>query len=120
MAIAALVCLAGTPDGQLSSRALAQEIGSHEVTLRRLLSTLRYAGLVEGRAGRAGGWAVARDPSLIGLGELHRALRGAAIAPTRSRVDRLLAEAEEAFAVRLDRVTVADLAREAASRDRDS
>ena len=121
LAVSVLVLLAAAPNGQLSSRALAIQTGSHEVTLRRLLSSLRLLGLVEGRAGRTGGWALARAPARIGLGDLHRALRVTPAARgRRSLVAIVLAEAEEAFAARLDRVTIADLAQTAGRPVRDS
>lgn len=113
VAVEALVLLAVTPDGQMSSRALAQRIGSHDVTIRRLLSQLRYAGIVEGRSGRSGGWAIAKDPATVRIGDVHRALdASAADSRPATAIERVLREAEDAFITRLDSWTVADLARD--------
>ena len=108
-AVEVLTLLAVAPIGQMSSGALAAQVGSHEVTLRRLLGRLRYAGLVEGREGRHGGWALARDPATVSFGDVHRALRSqepASPAP----LEGVLAEADDAFAGVLARYSVADLA----------
>ncbi|MGH2418108.1 MAG: Rrf2 family transcriptional regulator, partial [Candidatus Limnocylindria bacterium] len=77
LACRALALIAADPAAIVRSEAIASSIGAHPVVLRRLLGQLRTAGLVEGRSGPGGGWALARDPNEIGLGRIRRALKQA-------------------------------------------
>jgi DNA-binding IscR family transcriptional regulator len=110
--VAALVLIAGAREGILSSERLAQQLGTHPVVLRRLLGPLRATGHLEARSGPGGGWAIARDPADLRLGDLYRALGLGEGRPRRSRLDRLLADADAAYLAVLDRSTLADLLRE--------
>jgi DNA-binding IscR family transcriptional regulator len=94
------------------SEVIAQRIRAHPVVVRRVLGRLRSAGLVEGRSGPGGGWAVAHDPDSIGLGRVRRALRDSDRQIDGDRLARALDAAEEAFARELDAVTIGDLARD--------
>ena len=92
-----------------TSTEVAEAIGSHPVVVRRLLGGLRWSGLVESRSGPTGGWAIAKDPSTIRVGDVARALSNERATPT-SRLNELLDGAEDAYLARLDQVTLADLA----------
>lgn len=93
----------------MTSANVADRIGAHPVVLRRVLAQLRSAGLVEGRSGPGGGWAIARDPNELGLGRVRRALRVAGSEAGGDRLIRALQAAEDAFARALDGVTIGDL-----------
>ena len=67
----ALLVLVEAPRGMATSAEVAEAIGSHPVVVRRLLGQLRLSGLVESRPGPTGGWAIAKDPSKIRVGDLH-------------------------------------------------
>ena len=106
----ALLVLVEAPRGMATSAEVAEAIGSHPVVVRRLLGQLRLSGLVESRPGPTGGWAIAKDPSTIRVGDLHRAMAKEAV-PSTSKVDEVLSVAEAAYIAVLDRRTLADLAR---------
>ena len=113
LACRALVVIAAEPSAVISSERVADRIGAHPVVLRRVLAKLRSAGLVEGRSGPGGGWAIARHPDDIGLGRVRQAVKPA-FEPDGDRLSRTLRAAEEAFARELDGVTIGDLMREPA------
>lgn len=92
-AVRALSVLATSPRGMATSAEIADAIGSHPVVVRRLLGSLRSSGLVESRSGPRGGWAIAKDPATILLGDVHRALTDEADAPA-SALDELLTAAD--------------------------
>lgn len=104
--------ITGAREGILSSERLAQQLGTHPVVLRRLLGPLRSTGHLEARSGPGGGWAIARDPAELRLGDLYLALGLGEGRPKQSGLDRLLAEADAAYLAVLDRSTLADLFRE--------
>jgi DNA-binding IscR family transcriptional regulator len=104
--------IAAEPAAVLRSEVIADRIGAHPVVVRRLLGRLRSDGLVEGRSGPGGGWALARDPDEIGLGRVRRALGPLAAEAKADRLARTLAAADEAFARELDQVSIGDLARD--------
>ena len=62
--------------GNVSTSALAQIQGVSEAYLEQLLASLRKAGLVTSSRGAQGGYALARDPAEIDVGEVLRALEG--------------------------------------------
>ena len=105
----ALIVLVEAPRGIATSAEVAQAIGSHPVVVRRLLGGLRWSGLVESRSGPHGGWAIAKDPAAIRVGDVYRALDSEA-ASAESALDEVLFAAEHAYVERLDQVTLADLA----------
>lgn len=107
--VQALLVLARAPRGMATSAEVADAIGIHPVVVRRSLAALRAEGIVESRPGPTGGWAIARDPARITLGGIHRLLVGerAVVAPP--SLGEALADAEDAYLARLDRVTLASL-----------
>ena len=74
MAVHGLALLAdGAPDG-LSSAWIAGSVNSHAVVLRRLLSRLATAGLIQAREGRGGGYRLLRPAAQITLAEVYEAI----------------------------------------------
>lgn len=72
MAVHALTILAESPDGACSAF-LAASVNTHAAFLRRVLSRLAQAGLIEAREGRDGGYRLAMAPERITLGAVYRA-----------------------------------------------
>lgn len=70
IAIHTLLALAYRKDDWLNSNELAKSIGGHPVAIRRLLSKLAKAGLVESRPGREGGVRLAKDPQKISVRDI--------------------------------------------------
>lgn len=62
--------------GTLTSEELAGSVVTNAVVLRRILSRLEKAGLVEGHPGRTGGFTLAKPASAITLLDVHRAVGG--------------------------------------------
>jgi len=109
MACRALLIIAAEPSAVVTSERVAERIGGHPVVLRRVLARLRTAGLVEGRSGPGGGWAIARDPAQLSLGRVRRALKDPTSPAEGDRLARTLRAAGEAFDRELDSVTIGDL-----------
>lgn len=103
-----LAALAGAPRGMATSAELAERVGVHPVVVRRALAPLRTDGYVESRGGREGGWALARDPATVSLAELVRPRPAGSAGNALASV---LAEAEAAYRQRLERATLAEVAR---------
>jgi Rrf2 family protein len=115
--------LAGTA---ITSERLAESVGAHPVHVRRVLGTLREAGLVTSQPGPGGGWKLTRAPEEITLNDIYRAVEHEPIFalpthPPGTSVDcpvgqclpgvltTCLQEAEAALQARLAQVTIADL-----------
>ena len=58
----------------VTSNAIAAMVGVHPVHVRRVMGSLREAGLVESQSGPTGGWELARDPNEITLYDIYLAL----------------------------------------------
>ncbi len=58
----------------VTSNAIAAMVGAHPVHVRRVMGTLREAGLVESQSGPTGGWELARDAKEISLYDIYLAL----------------------------------------------
>lgn len=77
VAVQALVFLAGTDQTANvchSSSAIAQDLQSHAVFLRRILAQLARADLIVAREGRDGGYRLARPPEQITLAAVYHAV----------------------------------------------
>lgn len=109
MVAQALLVLAEARRGMATSGEIADVIDVHPVMIRRLLAVLRSEGIVESRPGPHGGWAIARDPATITLGQLYRVLVTDLDVVTPVGLDAALVGAEAAFVERLDPVTLASL-----------
>ena len=130
-ALRALMRLAGEPDRSFSTSAIALEFGISRNHLAKVVRDLGEAGFITTQRGVGGGFALARPPQAITLGEVVRALEGASalvecfrqdggscVLTPRCRLKGRLAAAREAFLRELDRTTLADCAYPARPRQR--
>lgn len=74
LALQALMVLA-MQDRQCPSVILAEQIGSRSAFLRKILTNLVKAGLIQAKEGRDGGYTLAKDPAQITLAEVYFAMR---------------------------------------------
>jgi len=74
LAVHILCLLASEPEGRLTSEYLAVSIGANAVVLRRLLATLRRAGLVSSKSAGGGGWKLAHTADQITLDQVRQAV----------------------------------------------
>lgn len=115
------------PDGIVTSEQIASSVKTNPVVIRRVLGSLRAAGLVESQRGQGAGWRLTRSPESITLRDVYLAVEpdplialhaappnqdcpvGRGIPPVLREVyDR----AEESMKAELAAVTIADVARE--------
>ena len=115
------------PDGIVTSEQIASSVKTNPVVIRRVLGSLRAAGLVESQRGQGAGWRLTRTPESITLRDVYLAVGpdplialhaappnqdcpvGRGIPPVLREVyDR----AEESMKAELAAVTIADVARE--------
>jgi len=116
-----------------TSEELADSLGTNPVVVRRVLSDLKAAGLVDSKRGPGGGSVLARDPRQITLRQAYDAVcvegeqllgrypgdvgPACQVAPVIAQyLDELFQEAEEALVRRLGQVTVDEMSREIVSR----
>jgi Rrf2 family protein len=71
-----LTLLAGSAPATLSSEEMAGSARSNPVHVRRVLGTLREAGLVTSKPGARGGWQLAAQPADITLADVWRVVHG--------------------------------------------
>src|SRR5271169_2324333 len=69
-----LTIFALKPGEPLTSEFISCSVNTNPVVIRRLLGTLREAGLVESRTGVGGGWSLLREPEQITLLDILRAV----------------------------------------------
>jgi Rrf2 family protein len=62
------------PGELLTSEFLACSVNTNPVVIRRLLGSLRTAGIVHSKTGVSGGWTLLRDPEQITLLDILRAI----------------------------------------------
>lgn len=62
------------PGEALTSEFIACSVNTNPVVIRRLLGSLREAGIVESKTGVGGGWSLLMDPSHITLLDILRAV----------------------------------------------
>ena len=62
------------PGEALTSEYLACSVNTNPVVIRRLLGSLRAAGIVESKAGAGGGWSMLVDPEQVTLLDTLRAV----------------------------------------------
>jgi Rrf2 family protein len=120
-----IVTALGYNDGVLvTSDRLAESVKTNPVVIRRIISELAQAGIVEARRGKSGGTCLARAASSIRLVEIYRAVEGHAsfCAPAKqgdpacavascmqSLIKELVQDVDRAIEERLGSYTVADL-----------
>lgn len=73
-ALYVLMTLAYNSDRKLSSREMALGLKTNPVVVRRLMSQLAEAGLIESRKGRDGGVWLAVEPNKVTLADIYRAV----------------------------------------------
>lgn len=114
-----------TGRGPLTSDTLATSVNTHPVVVRRLLASLKQAGLVDSRRGARGGSVLACDPDRTTLREIYEAVADdetlLACAPGTATtccdlgqhvhgwLSAVLADAEEALKSRLGEVSIAQM-----------
>ncbi|MEO3929073.1 Rrf2 family transcriptional regulator [Micromonosporaceae bacterium B7E4] len=126
VAIHALTMLARWDDRSLTSAEIADSLASNPVLVRRILGSLRNAGLVLSTEGRGGGWSLALKPREISLHDAYVAVEPGPVLSRHAHppsdacevgrnMQALLEvefrEAEQAMEERLGRTTIADLVR---------
>ena len=127
VAVHILTSLAYHPDAANSSTTLAKSVGTNPVVIRRLVSRLHRAGLVEARPGKDGGVELARRPETITLMDVYRAVEAGSpfIVPDKPEnkacavscamkrlLASVLADTERAISRSLDKVRLSDLVKE--------
>ncbi len=134
VAIHALTMLGRWSDRTLTSAEIADSLESNPVLVRRILGSLRDAGLVWSTEGRGGGWTLARDAREITLHDAYAAVETGPVLtghphPPSSEcevgrnIQALLEvefrEAEQAMEERLGKTTIAHLVRQVLARERE-
>jgi len=74
VAVRILTLLASSPEERLTSELIAVSVGTNPVVIRRQLSALRKADLVDPKGARKDGWELTRKPTKIRLREVKSAL----------------------------------------------
>ncbi|ARI77834.1 RrF2 family transcriptional regulator [Halobacillus mangrovi] len=74
MALKALIVLASN-EGLCPSGKLAEKLESKSVFLRKILTHLVKAGLIQAKEGRDGGYSLVKAPSEITLSEVYKAMK---------------------------------------------
>lgn len=69
-----LTIFALKPEESLTSEFIAGSVNTNPVVIRRLLGTLRSAGIVGSKTGAGGGWTLLGDPERITLLDILRAV----------------------------------------------
>ncbi|WP_127751725.1 MULTISPECIES: Rrf2 family transcriptional regulator [unclassified Devosia] len=125
VALHALVHLHAQPEDALTSGVLAVCLQTNPVVVRRVLGSLREAGLVGSSKGHGGGWQLARPAPEISVFDVYHALGETLLVRTESEpgdpgcaivrtvdgvMNEVLADAEALLANRLRRLSIAQLA----------
>lgn len=74
MAVHILVMLARSDGDMIKSGSIAESVNTNAVVIRRLLSQLGHAGLVESHPGSAGGSRLSLPPQKITLADVYKAV----------------------------------------------
>jgi Rrf2 family protein len=133
VAIHALTMLARW-DHSLTSTEIADSLASNPVLVRRILGSLRDAGLVWSTEGRGGGWSLARAPREITLYDAYTAVEAGLILSRHAHppsdacevgrhmqnlLETEFQDAERAMEERLGRTTIAHLLRRMLASERE-
>ena len=123
LALHTLGHMAGEPDRNRKSADIAAHVGTNPVVVRRVLGSLREAGLLISEKGHAGGWRLARSPNLITLADVYLALDEHLVSPKAGgerhecavesalhhRVSALMDEVEQSLIKRLSETTITEV-----------
>lgn len=74
VAVHALSVLGYFSEAPLTSEVVASSVKTNPVLIRRLLGTLKRAGIVESQTGNQGGWRLAQSADRITLADIYHAL----------------------------------------------
>jgi Rrf2 family protein len=85
VAIHVLTMLARSPEVPVTSQYMAGSVNTNPVVIRRLLASLRRAGLVSSCGGHGGGWMLAKGAAEISLADVYAAVADASLFPLHSR-----------------------------------
>lgn len=111
-------------DYPMPSESVAESINTNPVVARRLLGSLREAGLVSSQPGPGGGWRLTRQPDEITLRDVFRAICDGPLFAAPPRIEqstcpvgqevhracaRIIEEARDAMETHLARITIADM-----------
>lgn len=114
----------GSSGGPVSSETLAESVNTSAIVVRRILGSLREAGIVQCHAGRHGGASLARPPEQITLLDVYLAVDDPSVfafsrnepnaaCPVGCRMNKLLAPVfdgvQKAIEVELGRIRLSDL-----------
>ena len=128
LALHALVHLHKQPNQAMTSTTLARCLMTNPVVVRRVLGTLREAGIVTASKGHDGGWRLLRPAAEISLRQIYAAIGESLLIRTESDpgdiqcgivrtvnsvMGDFLADAEALLAARLERVSLDDIALQA-------
>ena len=122
-----LVLLAAEPDVLQTSEEIAQKLNTNPVVIRRVLSLLRQAGLIDSQKGPSGGSRLAKPGKAIRLGDVYRALEhssvfhsstasGVGAGKITSVLDKVFRNAQQALEAELDSTTLAQLVKKSAKK----
>ena len=76
VAIHAMSVLARCQKGPVCSATIAESVHTNPVVIRRLMTELEKAALVNSISGRSGGFILGREPSTITLADIYLAIEG--------------------------------------------
>lgn len=71
LGVHALLLLATSEDGRLTSGFLSEKLNVHPVRIRSLLSKIRSRGFIESKEGASGGFSICCDLSTISLKDIY-------------------------------------------------
>ncbi|MEM8577263.1 MAG: Rrf2 family transcriptional regulator [Pseudomonadota bacterium] len=124
LALHTLSHMAQEPGRLRTSAAIAAHAGTNPVVVRRVLGTLRKAGLLRSQGGAAGGWSLARPAHQITLADVYLALDERLVAGPppgeeaadcafesglQAHVAHILAEVEDSLVTRLRETSIDDI-----------
>jgi Rrf2 family protein len=134
VALHVLTLLSSSPGQALTSERIAGSVNTNPVVVRRLLGTLRRAGIVSSQPGNGGGWELARNPGKLTLRDIRQAVKeGSPFSmhnqppnpkcPVGKNIQQVLrpvyAQAERAMENELSHTTILSLLRAVQRRERD-
>ncbi len=82
IAVHSLVYLSYLPDKMASSDMIAENVGTHSVRIRKVMSGLRKSGYVNTREGSGGGYKLMIDPSTVTLADVYRVMAQGSLIPS--------------------------------------
>lgn len=129
LALHTLGHMAGEPERIRKSADIAEHAGTNPVVVRRVLGSLRRAGLLSSEGGHSGGWRLARPPQEITLADVYLALDERLVTPEHDQkshdcavahafhdqVSKVMTEVEESLIHKLGQTTIFEI-RETADR----